>query len=994
MLLGIGRLWFPLTVVLLTAAAGASDAAERVDFDKQIAPLLVRRCIGCHNPSELKGRLDLTRRGGTLHGGDTGAAIVPGEPDGSVLLERISEGSMPPDDAGKPLSPAEVALVRKWIEQDAPWPESRVLSPFELTTEHRAGRDWWSLQPVKRPPLPDVQNASWCRGPIDRFVLRRLEEIGLSPAEPADRISWLRRAKFDLLGLPPTPQEIDAFLADDSPEAYERLLDRLLGSPHYGERWGRHWLDAVGYTESDGFENDKFRPHAWRYRDWVIDSLNADKPYARFVTEQLAGDALPRPTRESIAATGFLVAGPWDEIQNVGASKSEMRRAHEEQIADLIGMVSQTFLGMTVACARCHDHKFDPVPQTDFYRIKAVFDGVDHSRGRTVGNRPLLNVAELAAREEKLAPLEAKRKEIEERLAELERALPGDAVAEKFEEKTLTEGRFGAALDARRTYARTTSKPAYHNLPLTVECWVQLHSNSKFNVFVANNLKTSGEHWELYSYRGKGDFSVYLPGYAPAEIRSDTVITDGQWHYVAMQIEGDKVRLFVDGELVKQQTVKREKPAGDLKDLVFGGYPAKGIGCDGLVDEVRISAALVDATDVPTSPLVRREHTIGLWRFDEAQDNRFVDVSHDSSSAEQERVVRQRAELNRSLAEMKKKIAALEPPLAYIGFRDQPPATHVLLRGDIKSPGELVTAGALSTVNVPSPDFGLDESSPEGKRRLAFAAWVSDPANPFTARVLVNRVWQHHFGQGLVKTPSDFGFNGGLPSHPELLDWLADDFLRSGGSIKHLHRRIMLSAAYRQSSRFAERAARIDADNRLLWRYTPRRLEGEIARDAMLAVSGEINRRIGGPSFQPFTVTVFNTHFYHLFDDGRPDFNRRTIYRAGVITGRDPLLDSLDCPAPAVSTPARRTTVTPQQALSLMNDSFVMRQAQRFAERVRREVGDEGGVDAQIGRAWRIAVSRRPSEDELQSARRLVEKHDLATACWVLLNSTEFLYAP
>ncbi len=713
----------PGLAALLSAILLVSGTQVRAsDFDRSFAAVVTRNCLSCHNASEHKGGLDLTRRQSVLQGGDSGAALVPGKPDDSFLIERVAEGSMPPAKKGRRLSAEEVGRLRDWVRSGATWPAGRVLSPFDLTTDRRAGYDWWSLQPVARPAVPNVRARDWVRQPIDAFILKELEWRGLMPAPEADRVSYLRRLKFDLLGLPPTPTEIDAFLADRSADAYERLVDRLLASPHYGERWGRHWLDVARFGESDGFERDQARDHAWRYRDYVIRAFNKDRPYAQFIKEQLAGDVLTPVTRDGIVASGFLVAGPWDEIQNVAQSRLERMRTHEEQIEEQIGTVTQTFLGMTVNCARCHDHKFDPIPQSDYYRLKAVFDGVDF------GNTPL-------------------------------------------------------------------------------------------------------------------------------------------------------------------------PPAGGSKG-----------------------------------------------------------------------------------------------ELSYSGVRRQAGLTFVLQRGDIRKPGRQVTAGGLSAVRVLSPEFGLVADAPEGQRRLRFAEWVASPDNPLTARVLVNRVWQYHFGHGFIATPSDFGFNGGRPSHPELLDWLARRFLDDGGSIKRLHRQIVLSATYRQSSRLDPKAAAADSDNRLLWRFTPRRLEGEVVRDAMLAVSGELNPRLGGPSFRPFTVTVFNSTFYHLFDSGAPEFNRRTLYRMCVNTAKDPLLDTLDCPAPSITMPRRRTTTTPLQALALMNDTFVLRQADRFAARVRRAAGD--GPNAQVRLAYRLAFGRPPREDERADMVALVKRHGLPSACWVLLNASEFLYAP
>jgi hypothetical protein len=907
------------------------------------------------------------------------------------MWKRIVDGSMPPRKIRPRPNSRDIQNVSRWIRQGARWPTGHRLSRFDVTTSSRAGRDWWSLQPIHVPPIPGTTDTTWSSNPVDQWILARLESNGLRPNRPTDRRRFLRRASFDLLGLPATPEQLTEFLSDRSADANRRLIDRLLASPHYGQRWGRHWLDVIGFTESDGYEHDKFRPHAWRYRDYVIDSLNDDISYARFIREQLAGDAQPQPSRHSIAATGFLVSGAWDEIQNVGASKSEMQRAHEEQVAELIGTVTGTLLGLTVNCCRCHDHKFDPLSQTDYYRIKAVFDGVDHSQGKTVGNRSILPAAEARRIAALQAPLRKQQSQIEADLAKCRKHLSGHATPDSVTDCQV-KGRHGAALNSLRTQASTPSKAVYHAPPLTVECWAKAHGKDRFNVFVANNLKSSGEHWELYSFTSVGDYSVYMPGYEPSTIRSGVVVTDGRWHYLAMQFDGSVVNLFVDGRQVKQQPVRRIRPPGTLGTLDFGGYRPQSITCDGAIDDVRISHTIRPITEPAPKPFRSDKHTVGLWSFDRLKSGTFPDLSQPADPAKRRAIQLRRDSLLEQLATVQKRISSLTPPIGYIGFRRQPPVTHLLFRGDIAAEGPRTPPGSLSAIAGLSADLGLGFDAPEAARRRQFAAWVTHRDNPLPARVMVNRIWQSHFGQGLIKTPSDLGFNGGQPSHPGLLDWLSAELIRSGWSLKHIHRLIMLSATYHQQSTYNEQAARIDSGNRLLWRFSPRRLDAEVVRDAMLTVSGELNRTMSGPSFRPFTVTVFNTHFYHLFDSSKAAFNRRTIYRANVITGRDPLLDAFDCPSPSVATPRRRSTVTPAQALALMNNSFVLRQSRTFATRIRQDVGDD--PDAQARRAFQLALTRDPTVEEQRQITTLIRQHGLSNACWVLVNSSEFLFSP
>jgi len=771
------------TFAALLVCLGVNQAAPAADFDTSIAPLLVQRCVGCHSGDDPKGGLNLTRRDLALKGGESGPAIVAGSPEKSLLVEQITAGDMPPKDKGQPLSAEQVALLTGWIREGANWPADRVLDPFELTTTKRAGYDWWSLKAVQKPEPPPVELAGWVRGPIDQFVLARLESAKLKPAPEADKLTLLRRASFDLIGLPPTPDEIDAFLADSSAEAYDRLLDRLLASPHYGERWGRHWLDVARFSESDGFEEDQYRDHAWRYRDYVIDSFNSDKPYLQFVREQLAGDVIEPVTAAGIVATGFLVAGSWDFAQKVAASPAERLRAREAQMEELVGVVSQTFLGLTANCARCHDHKFDPIRQTDYYRLKAVFDGVDHSNSRN------------------------------------------------HEERVL---------------------PPASDSPAALQESAELHK-------------------QIESIRGM--------------------------------------------QLAVEQLLK---------------------------------------TDAANA-----EHS------------------------------KKRQDLKAQLGGLETKLAQ-QPARAYCGVRRQPEPTHLFVRGDIEQRGAQVIAAGLSAIRAPAAELGLAADSSEGLRRIKFADWVTDPKHPLTARVMVNRVWQYHFGQPLVENPSDFGFNGGRPTHPELLDWLAAHFAEGGYRLKPLHRAIMLSAAYRQAPQYQEPAARMDGDNRLLWRFQPRRLEGEIVRDAILAASGQLDRQIGGPSFRPFTVSVFNTYFYRLADEDRREFQRRTIYRMNINTGRDPLLDALDCPAPSLAAPSRRPTTTAIQALGLMNSRFLQRGSEQFARYLTATAG--GDHKQQIALGYRLALGRSPTASEAAECGELAAAHGLESFCWTLFNSSEFLY--
>lgn len=575
---------------------------------------------------------------------------------------------------------------------------------------------WWSLRELQSPPLPATRDREWARTPIDAFILAALEARGLKPAPEADRATLIRRLTFDLHGLPPTPAEVQAFVADPAPDAYERLIDRLLASPRYGERWGRHWLDVVHYADTHGYDKDKRRDHAWPYRDYVIRAFNADTPYGRFIKEQLAGDILYPGDADGIRATGFVVAGPWDFVGQVelreGTVDKNITRLLDRD--DMVATTVSTFLSMTAHCARCHDHKFDPIPQRDYYRLQAVFAGVER------GNRPT--------------------------------------------------GWFS------RTYAVVSRAP---------------------------------------------------------------------------------------------------RPV------------------------------------------------------------------------------------------------------------------HLLNRGDVQQPRDEMAPGALTCVSGQPVVF---ERASEGERRLALAEWIADAHNVLTWRSIVNRVWQYHFGRGLVDTPNDFGVNGSQPTHPEMLDWLAVRFRDGGQSLKDLHRLIVSSAVYRQSSRFDAESARIDGDNRLLWRMNRRRLDAEEVRDSVLAVAGTLSSRMGGPGFELFRFKDDHSPIYDHTARERindPANWRRTVYRFTVRSVPNPFLECLDAADPNLNTPVRSTTITALQALALLNDPFLIRQAECFAERLER---DQTDIDSRIARAFWLCFGRRPTTPEKATLVDYARRRGLANACRVLFNANEFVF--
>jgi hypothetical protein len=983
-------------LVLSTGPALAADPKAEF-FANRVKPLLAL-CVDCHAGAEAEGGLDLTTRAGALQGGKSGPALRPGD-GASLLLSKVAAQKMPPK---KPLSPDQLADLRRWVADGAPWEGN--IRPGETTTPTRAGLDWWSLQPVKRPVVPTVKNAGWVRTPVDAFILSRLEQEGLKPTAEADRALLLRRATFDLHGLPPTPEEIDAFVNDKAPDAWDKVIERLLASPRYGERWARHWLDVARFGESNGFEYDRIRENAWPYRDYVIRAFNQDKPYALFVKEQLAGDVLGTP--DGVIASGFLVACPYDDVGAGAASPGVRARAREEELEELIGTVSQTFLGLTLNCARCHAHKFDPLAHADYYRVRAIFDGIHP------GNR-----SALSAEQQRTLTAEADRKQqslldLQQKLARLEETArarvprPGQTPVEGVpvpsarwtfardasDERghlsgTLESGavvRGGRLiLDGKGAFVRT----APLDRPLTArtfEAWVMLADLNQRGGGVISLETTEGRVFDALVY-GEREPRHWVAGSNFFERTRDLggaveTARPGELVHVAATYGHDgRIAFYRNGVPYGTAYTPATKPitypAGGARILLGKRHTGGGNAYfSGEIGEARLYDRALSAEEVASS-FKAGPRSIPL-----------TDVLKAMTDEERQQHVRLSADLARALASQ----PAVPPSQqVYAIVPRQPGPTRLLLRGDPDQPREVVSPGGLSALrNLPVLELPAD--APEGERRRRFAEWVVHPDNPLTARVLVNRVWQGHFGRGLVGTPNDFGFNGERPSHPELLDWLAAEFVAEGGSVKQLHRLLLRSAVYRQGSAFQAEAGQRDAEGRLWWRFPPRRLEGEVVRDSMLSVSGPLTESGGGPGFRPFTVRTFGSNFYDLTDTLGPEFNRRTIYRIAVHSAKDPLLDALDCPDPATKTPRRGVTTTPQQALGLMNNAFVWRQADALAARVRKEAGDDTVV--QTRRAFRLLLGRPPRSDEAGPALDLVKEHGLRHLCWVLLNSSEFLY--
>ncbi len=942
-------------------ATGNVDAQseEFADFEQKIRPALVQHCYACHSTGavKVKGNLLLDSRAGWQQGGDSGQpAIVPGDPDASPLIRAIrhldSGTEMPP---GKPKLPATViADFVTWVQRGAADP--RQGAPI---VARRADKSWWSLQPLRT----EFEHNS-----IDGFIAAKLAEKQLAFNPAADPRTLIRRLSYDVTGLPPSPSEVAEFaiaFAADEQAAVEALVDRLLASPRYGEQWGRHWLDVIRFGESNGFERNFVIDDLWPFRDYVIRSLNADKPFNQFMVEHLAGDVIGKDDPQVEVGSAFLVAGPYDDVGNQDVvAQANIRAA---TLDDMITATSGAFLGLTTNCARCHDHKFDPIPAADYYRLRAAFEGVTH------GRRVIATAAERQAFADATKPLNVRQARLTKELDALNAEINARAKAElaRFKptrpkiDPQYTEESF-PPVRARAVRLNIQSLTDAARRPVAPRRKNSLSSPgagrlTEFEVWSSDGrnvaLATSGATATGAKSANAEDFPA---AYGP-HLCIDGLFGE-QWFI------GNPPVLTIT--LAQEETIDRiafsNAKGKNLQDKAQGSTPCEY--------EVQVSRDgqtwQVVATSADREPW-SAAHGIAQFR------QRVITATEEDHLAA----------LETDLAAVQSELNAV-PALMQVWaghFADPKGPTFFHKGGDPMQPGDAVAPASLSVLDQVLPAYELPVDAPESERRLALARWITSDGNPLTARVLANRVWQYHFGQGLVDTPSDFGFLGGHPSHPELLEFLARRLLAHGWRIKPLHREILLSRAYRQSSTYREAAANVDKDSRLLWRFPPRRLSAEELRDTMLQVAGLLRLEpSGGPGFRLYKFTQNNVCTYFPLDKHGPETYRRAVYHQNARASVVDLLTDFDFPDIAFAAPRRSATTTPLQALTLLNHSFTTDMAQAFAARL----VDEDAAAA----AYALAFQRPPTAAERQAAWQLMHSFGPAALCRAIFNSNELIH--
>ncbi len=939
-------------------------------FENKVRPILAENCQNCHGEKKQRGSLRVDSRFALLEGGEVGPAIVVGDPEKSLLIKAVRHTDrdlkMPPE---KKLTREQIDVLATWIRMGAPWPGSDKAPPpvakkgeFTISDKDRAH---WAFQPIRRPLAPAVKAKEWVKSPIDAFIAHGLEGKGLIPNPPAERVQLLRRVTYGLTGLPPTGNEIEDFLRDGSPDAYAKLVDRLLASPRYGEKWGRHWLDLVRYAETNSYERDNPKPNVWRYRDYVISAFNSDKPFDLFIKEQIAGDEMGRKDPDAIIATGYYRLGIWDD------EPVDPLQARYDMLDDIVVTTGQAFLGLTLDCARCHNHKIDPIPQKDYYRFLSFFHNINHYRnGGPTDEKEIYGSDEMRAKvEQTLKQAEAERGRVAAEIA---------AIEKEFR-------------------AKADNKSAGDKL-------------------AGNDLQ--GLHYRFY----RGAWQK-LPDFDNLKFEDEGTLPKNLFD-ISPRTRDTEIGFVFEGFLVAPEsgTYRFHLDSDDGSRLTISGK--KVLEYDGIHGTGKEKSVQVN--------LEKGRHPIRLDYFQNifgfglevawsgpGFERRTLSVSQNRSTVRDFKVAIQtdgpallgKAKYQEYLG-LKKRFASLEQrkipvdrALCVTETGQNPPDTFVFVRGNPQVKGDKVTPGFPAVLNLPDPGTIKSNSNANSTgRRTILANWLVNRDNPLTARVFVNRVWQQHFGRGIVRTPNDFGLQGAKPTHPELLDWLASELMENGWSMKKLHRTILLSNAYQMASKGNAEGMAKDQPNDLFWRFDMRRLSAEEVRDSILAVSGNLNLKMAGPGIFPEIpreVLEGQSVPGRGWTVSPPEEQaRRSVYvhvkRSLVL----PIFESFDIAETDRTTPTRFSTTQPTQALLLLNSDFIHRQAGIFANRLRKAAPES--VTEQIRQGLYLTTNRMPGAAEVDRGLRFLERlqrddnvtsdQALHTFCLLMLNMNEFLY--
>ena len=977
-----------------------SNSKSSLSYNQHIQPILAAKCYTCHGPdkTKIKAGLRVDIRDSLFVKLESGnAALNEGNFSKSELIKRINSTDpdfmMPPPDAPKQLDPEEVQALSQWVENGAKW------------------ENHWSYEPIKETKVPEVSKDEWSQNPIDAFVISKQEELGLKPSLEADKRTLIRRLTYDLHGLPPSPEQTEDFINDDSPDAYDKLVDKLMDSPRFGERWARHWLDVVHYGETHGYDKDKRRANAWPYRDYVINAFNKDTPYSRFIEDQIAGDVLYPDDPQSTVALGFLAAGPWDfvghiEVFNGTKDKRIVRNLDRD---DIVSSTMNTFSSLTVQCARCHDHKFDPIEQKDYYSLQSVFAGIDRA-DRPFDENPTIHQNRLRLKQEKqnwedqldvlgerlgenaqkeVDEIRSKQKVLENKIAQLKTPRSENfgyhsAVEQQANIKKWIQLDLGAPYNLDKMVlvpshpSEGIPMPGY-GFPLQYKLEVSVNSNFSSSTTIIDFSKE--DHHE------RTDRPYTLAADAK-QVRYIRLTANKLWrgrgddHFLAMA----EILAYVDGRNVARNA--KVKVSDSFTDKHWNPT---------FVNDGFNSYHLMGGELLPQKEKVELQKAEIELAALEAQENKVRrSVLKEMELEELDRIRTFLVDIEDSLQRLP------NPSLVYAAASefddiyqftapDSIRTIYRLDRGDTEQPREEVFPGTVASFDGLSREFELSEGHSEGERRAALAKWVTDERNALTWRSIVNRIWQYHFGKGIVATPNDFGKMGTPPSNLKLLDYLSQKFLDHGQSLKWLHKLIVTSAAYKQQTLHNQENYLIDSENTYLWRANRRQLEAEAVRDAVLAVSGKLDLRMGGPGFDAFRYEDDHSprYVYKDYDAEDPSSFRRAIYRFIVRSMPDPFMSTLDCADPSQSVPVRNETVTALQALSALNNPFMVRQAAYFADRLQLE---RKGIEDQISRGLELALQRLPSEEELSSLKNYANKHGLPATCRLIYAMNEFLY--